>query len=466
MPFTARITPARSTRPAFRIFDQYRNLLPLHEAFPRRYPHLLESVVQGPEHARFDILFAFPGETLELTHDFRLGGRDAGGEPDFLNAFDLWWRSEADVPPPETTLPFHGGWFIYLGYELGTRIEPSVPLAPVAGRLPHAFAMRVPAAIIRDHVQRRTVIVTEPGKTHLLDRITEDLTRIEHDALDRHCPQPALNLREDDPTAFLAGVRRIKDYIRDGDVFQVNLSRAWTGIVDSTATPGALYRRLRDHNPGPFAGLAGYGNLRVLSSSPERLVHTTADGVIETRPIAGTRPRGEDTVTDRRFSETLLAHPKERAEHVMLIDLERNDLGRLCRHGSVVVNELMVLESYRHVHHIVSNVRGLLRAGVTPGQVIRAVFPGGTITGCPKVRCMQIIAELEGAARGPYTGAMGYINRDGSMDLNILIRTLSLNGHRLTLRTGAGIVADSDPDMELEETRAKAKGLLMALSAP
>jgi anthranilate synthase component 1 len=159
----------------------------------------------------------------------------------------------------------------------------------------------------------------------------------------------------------------------------------------------------------------------------------------------------------------LHAHPKERAEHVMLIDLERNDLGRVCEAGSVQVDEFMTIESYSHVHHIVSNVRGRLRADVTPGNVLAAVFPGGTITGCPKVRCMEIIAQLECAPRGAYTGSLGYLNRDGSMDMNILIRSLQLHGRALTLRAGAGIVADSIPERELEETRAKARGVLRAL---
>ena len=169
------------------------------------------------------------------------------------------------------------------------------------------------------------------------------------------------------------------------------------------------------------------------------------------------------SASDRAYSVVLLAHPKERGVHIMLIDLERTDLGGRGVPGSIVVNELRVLESYAHVHHIVSNVRGRLRDRISPGEVIRAVFPGGTITGCPKVRCMQIIAELERVARGAYTGSMGYINRDGSMDLNILIRSMVCEGNRLQLRAGAGIVADSDAEAELEETRAKARGLLRAL---
>ena len=269
-------------------------------------------------------------------------------------------------------------------------------------------------------------------------------------------------LTEDPPEAFLEAVDRAKRYIVDGDIFQANLSREWRGRLRPGVATSTVYARLRDANPGPFAGLATWGDSAIVSSSPERLLRLAAGGA-ETRPIAGTRPRGRGAHADARLSAELLAHPKERAEHIMLIDLERNDLGRICSPGTVRVDELMALESYAHVHHIVSNVRGVLRAGVTPGSAIRAVFPGGTITGCPKVRCMEIIAELERGPRGPYTGSMGYLNRDGSCDLNILIRTLVRSGERVSLRAGSGIVADSGPAAELEETRAKARGLLLAL---
>jgi anthranilate synthase component 1 len=188
------------------------------------------------------------------------------------------------------------------------------------------------------------------------------------------------------------------------------------------------------------------------------------DGKVTVRPLAGTRRRGSTDAEDRQLAEELLADPKERAEHVMLLDLERNDLGRICASGTVEVDEFMTVESYAHVHHIVSNVRGRLRPDVSPGQVLAAVFPGGTITGCPKIRCMEIIAELEREARGPYTGSIGYLNRDGSMDMNILIRTVELRGNALTVRAGAGIVADSVPERELQETRAKARGVLRALA--
>ena len=268
--------------------------------------------------------------------------------------------------------------------------------------------------------------------------------------------------RESEPQPYLDAVARIHDYIREGDVFQVNLSRQWDIRLQHAVAAATLFDRLAVHNPSPFSGLASWDGAAIISSSPERLV-SVRDGLVETRPIAGTRPRSDSQHTDTAYSEELLAHPKERAEHIMLIDLERNDLGRLCVPGTIEVNELMVLESYAHVHHIVSNVRGRLREDVTPGEVIRAVFPGGTITGCPKVRCMEIIAELEQQVRGAYTGSMGYINLDGSMDLNILIRSIVSHGRQLQFRAGAGIVADSDALAELNETRAKAKGLLRAV---
>ncbi|MFU8832789.1 MAG: chorismate-binding protein, partial [Wenzhouxiangella sp.] len=271
-----------------------------------------------------------------------------------------------------------------------------------------------------------------------------------------------LDLHADPGEQFMAGVERIKEWILDGDVFQVNLSRGWKGASTKVLDPAALYRSLSISNPAPFAGLARLPGGTVLSSSPERLVEIRADHV-QTRPIAGTRPRGTSAEQDASLSAELMAHPKERAEHIMLIDLERNDLGRVCRKGSIEVNELMVVESYTHVHHIVSNVRGRLQPGIHATDVIAAVFPGGTITGCPKVRCMEIIATLEGQGRGFYTGAMGYLGHDGSMDTNILIRSMVVRDHELSFRTGAGIVADSDPEAELAETEAKARGLLRAL---
>ena len=261
---------------------------------------------------------------------------------------------------------------------------------------------------------------------------------------------------------YLNSVAKILDYIREGDVFQVNLSRLWKANLKENVNEVDVYRKLRGENPAPYSAIVKFDQFSIVSSSPERLICTHGDK-IETRPIAGTRPRGTTTSTDANLQSELISNHKERAEHIMLIDLERNDLGRICRPGSILVDEFMVLESYAHVHHIVSNVSGKLNKGVTPGQTIKAVFPGGTITGCPKVRCMEIISELEQEARGTYTGSLGYLNHNGDMDLNILIRSLTINDKQVRFRAGAGIVADSVAEQEVDETRAKAKGIIMAL---
>ncbi len=423
------------------------DLLALHEAHPARYPFLLESVAHGGS-ARYDILFALPGETLS----------SADGD-DFLTLLDAAWRQTSTTDWPDAEVPFHGGWFVYLGYELAAQVEPRLQLPAADDGLPVAFATRVPAAVIRDHRRDGWVLVAEQPEQ--LEQLKADLVQLPAPSGDEPAPLP-LSLHEAPPEPYLSGVQRCKDYIVEGDVFQVNLSRPWRGSLSRDIHPADIYRRLRRHNPAPFAGLALYGDAAIISSSPERLVRVRGDRV-DTRPIAGTRPRNTGAQEDRALQDELLTHPKERAEHIMLIDLERNDLGRICIPGTVKVDELMVLESYAHVHHIVSNVCGRLRPGTTPGEVIRAVFPGGTITGCPKVRCMEILSELEGEGRGAYTGSMGYLNRDGSLDLNILIRTIVLHGQSLSLRAGGGIVADSVPERELAETRAKARGLLLAL---
>jgi anthranilate synthase component 1 len=441
-----------------RILPGRRDLLAPAAAFPARYPCLLESVQHGTPQARFDILFGFAQDRLTLAADG--GVRDAAGAlvgTRFLDALDAAWQA-ARGPREDDGLPFHGGWAVFLAYELAAEVEPKLRL-PKAAALPVALALRCPVAAIVDHARERTVLVAEAGHAHLLDVLEADLA-----AASAPPPlPPPTSLREDAPPAFLDGVARIHEHLRAGDIFQANLSRAWRAGYAEPPAPAALYSALRRANPAPFAGLLQQPDWAIVSSSPERLVEVR-DGLAQTRPIAGTRPRvaGDD---DAARIRELAAHPKERAEHVMLIDLERNDLGRVCVPGTVEVDELMVVESYAHVHHIVSNVRGRLRPGVTPGQAIAAVFPGGTITGCPKLRCMEIVAALEAVPRGAYTGALGYLDRSGDMDLNILIRTLTLAGGEVSLRAGAGIVADSVAEKELDETRAKARGLLRALGA-
>jgi anthranilate synthase component 1 len=438
------------------------DLLDLHVTCPDRYPFFLESAVDKTPLGRYDILFAFPGETLRLDADLAVHGLPGDRDQGFLESLDGWWSELAQPQSAGFDLPFVGGWFVFLGYELAQEIEPSLHLTTEPG-LPIALATRIPVAVIRDRLRATAWIIAEPGSESVAEEVKADLAGLKGpgDLLE---PILAGSLTEEPPWRFLAAVDAAKAHIRAGDVFQANLCRKWTGVLAPDVEPAAVYRRLRHSNPAPFAGLAVYDDFSIISSSPERLLRSS-DGRVETRPIAGTRPRDDSAKNDEPRRTELLTHPKERAEHVMLIDLERNDLGRICKPGSVKVDEFMVVESYSHVHHIVSNIGGQLLDTATPGDMIRAVFPGGTITGCPKVRCMQIIHELEAHPRGAYTGSMGYISRDGRSDFNILIRTITTVDRDLSFATGSGIVADSDPLQELEETRAKAKGLLLALES-
>ncbi len=431
---------------------------------PERYPVLLDSAAEGPL-GRFTVLMAEPAGALWCDAQGRLGaegvpaGACAAGEG-FLDVLERWWLTERS-PRASEPGPAFNGWAVYLGYEMAREIEPRLAL-PAAGFPWQALALRIPCTVVHDHVTGKTQAVAERQAGAALDRVEADIRAL---TLERGAAAGALEIleiEEEPPEAYLERVRRAKAYIAAGDIYQTNLSRPWRARLDREDV-GELYERLCAANPAPFAALAQWRGSAILSSSPERLVRLE-EGRIDTRPIAGTRARSRREGEDEREMAALFAHPKERAEHIMLIDLERNDLGRVCEAGTVRVDELMSIESYAHVHHIVSNVSGRLRRGMTPIDALRAVFPGGTITGCPKVRCMQIIAELEGEGRGPYTGSLGWLGHDGNLDFNILIRTLAVSGASLELRAGAGIVADSDPERELEETRAKARGLLAALA--
>ncbi len=432
------------------------DLLAVHRAQPERWPYLLASTAPGGSLGRYSLLMFQQGESFCI--DGPAEGGTVSPDPQFFEALAALPLVRPDSVSP---WPFVGGWFIYLAYELVASIEARLRLPAARDRLPVAWVARCPAALILDHQDDEVTLVAETEE--ILTQARRCLDGIDGRALGE-LELPALELTVDPGERFTTGVDRIREWIRAGDVFQVNLSRAWRGRAESTIDPVSIYQALAAANPAPFAGLARLPGGTIVSSSPERLVEVRHD-VIQTRPIAGTRPRGHDELSDASLSAELIANMKERAEHIMLIDLERNDLGRICRAGSVEVDELMVIESYAHVHHIVSNIRGRLRSGIGPADVIRATFPGGTITGCPKVRCMEIIAELEGQGRSLYTGSMGYLGRDGQLDLNILIRSLGICGRTLTFRTGAGIVADSDPAAELAETEAKAQGLLRALGA-
>ncbi len=426
----------------------------LHRQFPDAFPYLLESVAENAKIGRYDILFFRPQMHISL---------DNLQEDDFLNHFDYQWRhfrTDEDATIA-ADIPFRGGWFVFFSYEMAQQVEPTLLLTEPP--YPIAYAAKCGAAIVVDKVDKITHFVADTSEPHA---IAEMLAYVEQLTIcddERHI---SVSIQEDPEQRFIDGVEKSRQYIIDGDVFQVNLSRGWSFDLPTTDVD-VLYDNLRVANPAPFAASCHlhYGNnetMSILSSSPERLI-SVRSGTIETRPIAGTRPRSDDQAADKALSSELIGHFKERAEHVMLIDLERNDLGRICQAGTVNVDELMTIESYAHVHHIVSNVIGEIRDDVSPADAIRAVFPGGTITGCPKVRCMEIIHELEQTYRGAYTGSLGYVNHNGDMDTNILIRTFACHNGRAEFRAGAGVVYDSIAKHELKETHNKAKGLLKAL---
>lgn len=427
-------------------------------------PGFLESPALSSRTGRYTIVPLRSRESYRLDADrlVRLdGGRETplAGDP-FATLEQI--LAARRVPRSGLGFDFPGGFFGYFGYDLAGWIEALPRQARRDRPVPALWLDWVDLTAVYDHQDSLLTLATlDPAVdlVYLEDAVRTALAqplRAEGGAVGR-LPEPLLNQRQ-----FETMVARAKAYIAAGDIYQANLSCRFDGHFSGDSCD--LYARLRRINPSPFACLLRFPGLEIISSSPERLV-SLHHGIAETRPIAGTRPRGYTPPEDVELGAELLGHPKERAEHVMLLDLERNDLGKVCRPGSVEVDELMVLERYSHVTHIVSNVRGQLREGVGPCALLRAVFPGGTITGVPKKRCMEIIDELEPVGRGTYTGSAGYISVTGDMDLNILIRTFQRFGDELTYQVGAGIVADSVPSLEWAECLAKGMALRRALGA-
>jgi len=384
--------------------------------------------------------------------------------------------------------PFIGGAVGFFSYDFVHQIEKLPLRAAVELDIPEAVFLFVDLVVAFDHILDKAWVIVNPGAREqelgfrrpepdqgerLYDEATERLLGATA-LLERQTgypppvqsfdePRNAYTLRPNMTQAeFEAMVRTCKEYIASGDIYQANLSQRFSATIGNADTL-RLYRLLRSVNPSPFAAYLDFGDMQLVSSSPERLIRLS-DGVADTRPIAGTRRRGGDLSETRALSAELLTNEKERAEHIMLLDLERNDLGKVCAYGSVAVDEMMVVEDYSHVIHIVSNVRGRLAAGRDAFDLARAVFPGGTITGVPKVRCMEIIDELEPVARGPYTGSIGYFSNAGDMDMNIIIRTFVVKDGTAHIQVGAGIVADSDPAAEYFETLQKAEALKKALA--
>ena len=368
-------------------------------------------------------------------------------------------NSNLDLPDQ---LPFTGGYLGWLGYDLAWEIERLPYTKPDTLPFPVAFWYEPSSfAVVNHHTQNVWLAASDRHElTELSDRLSNGLSRSSFSKLPNYSQSVQAPTYSPEQQGYEAMVETAKQHIYAGDIFQANLSMRFG--YPWSADGWELYRHLQHINPSPFASYWRTTWGEVISVSPERLV-SLRDRHAETRPIAGTRPRGKNEQHDQQLERELLACIKEQAEHIMLVDLERNDLGRVCEWSSVKVNELLVIERYSHVMHLVSNVVGTLRSDRTLVDLIRATFPGGTITGCPKVRCMEIVERLEPQRRNLFYGSCGYIDKRGNMDLNILIRTLLKTNDHIWGQVGAGIVADSISDREWRESLQKAQAQLVAL---
>jgi anthranilate synthase component 1 len=449
---------------------------------------LLESVTGGEQLARYSFIALQPGRayllrgnTLECRtpqKTFKQSLPEGIGPLDALREeFSRFRRAAAPGLPR-----FSGGLVGYLGYEAAHFFEQSVPY--IAGDLqdgsdlPDGIFLLADILVAFDHAFGRLVLVAnvpldgDPNQSSSeAERRLDELQQRLAGQLP-YQPPPDLSPVSVDlhpnmtRERFIQAVQEAKQHIRAGDIFQVVLSQRFSRR--SSASPFDIYRSLRRLNPSPymfffdFDNLAGSPPLRLIGGSPEMHVRLEGETAI-LRPIAGTRRRGQTPAEDQTLEKDLLADPKERAEHVMLVDLARNDLGRVCQFGSISVSELMGVERYSHVMHIVSQVEGRLCPELDGFDLLRATFPAGTVSGAPKIRAMQIISELEQERRGPYAGAVGYFSYDGSLDTCITIRTLVMRGQTISIQSGAGIVADSDPDQEYQETLNKARALAVAV---
>ena len=441
-----------------------------------KYPFLFESVEGGEKWGRYSFLGADPsilikGKGTQVTITRRDGAETVTTRAQPLHVLrDLL----AEFKPVDVAgLPrFFGGAVGYLSYDMVRFFEP-VQLRHPAKAPPDFFFLITDTLLIFDNVQHRIKVVCnafiegDDLKTNydnavckiekLIDRLKQPLVAPQLSPKEGTSESPVSNVSREQ---FKKSVLKAKDYIQAGDIFQVQISQRFS--VPLTVDAFTVYRALRSINPSPYMFYMEIGETRLVGTSPEVLVRLEGE-LVETRPIAGTRPRGKTEQEDRALEVELLADPKERAEHVMLIDLGRNDVGRVCRYGTVEANEVMVIERYSHVMHIVSNVCGDLQEGKDAFDVLAACFPAGTVTGAPKIRAMEIIDELETESRSLYAGAVGYFSFQGNMDTCITIRTIVVEGGQAAVQAAAGIVADSDPDREYEETVNKAKAMQAAI---
>ena len=442
-----------------------------------REPALLESGPQFGDSGRFSILTAYPRFVWEATGAHWSSHTDRGvsesGEGDVLTTLETllkrWGLAQSTEQPDEGLPPFQGGMIGFFGYDLAPRLERLPRRHSRDSRLPDIRMALYDTAVIVDNQSGSAEVwswdLTGEGRSAASRR-----ARAWREAIEREIGPPLLQRIR--PSSFeglsssfnretyLAGVHRVLEYIAAGDVFQVNLSQRFT--ARGRPEPLDLYLRLKAASPAPFAAFLHWDDMAVVSASPEWFYQTRGDLVV-TRPIKGTRPRGREPDEDARLANELRNSPKDRAELTMIVDLERNDLGRVCEYGSVVVQGPMKVESFAQVHHLVATVEGRIRPGSGPIDVVRAIFPGGSITGAPKIRAMEIIDELEPNRRSLYTGAIGYFSRGGASAFNIAIRTILVEGDRASFQVGGGIVADSRPEAEFEETLVKGRGMRAVL---
>ncbi len=444
------------------------------------YSYLFESVHGGEKWGRYSIIglpcrttVRIAGHTVTLQEGDRVTGTETCTDPlQWISEFQLRYR----VPELPGLPRFSGGLVGYFGYDTVRFIEPRLAetVRPDTLGCPDILLMVSDELLVFDNLAGtlQLIVYADPKTPDAWDRAQQRIDALVarlHDGASAY-PQPGGEQQAVAETDFVSGftragfeaaVERIKEYIVDGDAMQVVLSQRMS--IPYAAEPLALYRALRRLNPSPYMFFLDLGDFHIVGSSPEILVRLE-DDTITVRPIAGTRPRGSDEAADHALEADLLADPKELAEHLMLIDLGRNDVGRVSVTGSVEVTEKMVIERYSHVMHIVSNVTGRIRPGTTAIDVLRATFPAGTVSGAPKIRAMEIIDELEPVKRGVYAGAVGYLSWSGNMDTAIAIRTAVIKDHTLHIQAGAGIVADSVPASEWEETMNKGRAIFRAVA--
>ncbi len=417
----------------------------------------------SPE-GRYDILTADPYLTLSTRGRHTELSDASGSRRSEEDPFDLLRRSLGEPVERHLELPFCGGAVGWFGYDLGRRIERLPDWARDVEQLPDMAVGLYDWALVVDHERRRSLLVGQ-GRDPATERRLRSLQRQFREPPPRPAAEPfritgpvQCNL---DRQRYGAAFARIKDYIREGDCYQVNFARRFS--APALGDPWQAYLDLRRRNPAPFGVYMNHPDARILGSSPERFLRVSG-GQVETRPIKGTRPRDADPASDQALVRELAASPKDRAENLMIVDLLRNDLGRVCRPGSVKVPELFRVESFATVHHLVSTVTGELAPGRDALGLLRACFPGGSITGAPKLRAMEIIEELEPHRRGVYCGSMGYIGFDGNMDSNIAIRTLVYSRGEIRCWAGGGIVQDSEEQSEFDETLHKAEAMLRLMT--